>query len=1168
MQIRPFILYLIMMVLTVMLTACQSTHNAKPNLAQPIQVYSYTTTRITIIEKYFIVGNQTASIDARNAKTDVVYDALNRMVLQTDPEDADGNRSSQTFTYDQQDNLISTTDRRSITTTNTYDQENRLTRSSRSGVMQIEQVYDGVGNIAQISDAENNTIVYRYNDANELVQEIRPLGFVVSLERDVMGDVIDEQRPAGRNIERIYDQRRRLSNETRASTETTTFGYDANGNRTRITRPKALGDWDFVFDDADRLITATDPLSNRWNYVYDGNGNRVSSTDPNGHQTQMSYDALNRLSSISYPDSSQESFDYDANGNLSSRIDANGQTISHIYDSRNRLVNTNYSAASGNQIESESYVYDANSNLEQITLTTAAGQTRTSVQQYDSFDRLEIITDRYGNQLQYGYDDNGNRRQLIDHQGRITQYIYDGLNRLASITAPLAGQVVYDYFNNNQLRQINWPNGTQSNYQYDGAERLQQIDHQLAGNPFASVSYQYDSNGNRAQQIITQATQSQTTQYDYDNADRLRQIIEPDRSIDYILDGTANRTNEAITDSNNQLIADKTYIYNDADQLTQVTDSITNEATTYSYDPNGNQTQKTDNTGTTNYSYGPRNRLLTITLPGAPPINYTYNDQGLRDSQSQAGQETRYIYDTTALIAETNVPGTELARYTHSTLGLIAEARNNIQTYIHGDALNTPIVITDIGGAVTTRYTWDTWGKLQQQTGASEQPFGFTGYQYDQQTGLHYAQQRYYDNETGRFNRHDPFRGETSQPLSLHRYLYANANPTVFIDPDGRRPCESVRCELARLQANANTRQEQERFGQMLEEANQILTANNAQSAAFLLGGFDIAVDALAETAQLAGDLSGSAFETVSGGFIDFGGTQRINQRFIDALDFVTNDPIGTSQLALADQLDLIDQLEQSGDAVQANRLRGQLFFGAGSIALSAPSAARSITRVVPGSSTRSNVLPDPAQPLPLNVVENSANPGAAVELAFESNAIRERILGNIDESAQARAANNLDGGLSFVSVSANRNTVRRIIFERQHRSGRSVAEATKSTPQILKNGVQGDLGEAAVRQRLLNNNSVELIGEQVRIRTPGVGSFRVTDFLVRGKNTGQLRIIEVKTGGATRNASQLGKDALIANPQGATTFFGRRARGAGFSNGTPTGPVRTFEVNASNLNR
>lgn len=96
----------------------------------------------------------------------------------------------------------------------------------------------------------------------------------------------------------------------------------------------------------------------------------------------------------------------------------------------------------------------------------------------------------------------------------------------------------------------------------------------------------------------------------------------------------------------------------------------------------------------------------------------------------------------------------------------------------------------------------------------------------------------------------------------------------------------------------------------------------------------------------------------------------------------------------------------------------------------------------------------------------------------------------------------------------------------------------------------------------------VDLVGEQVGVRIPGVGSYRVTDFLVRGKKTGQLRIIEVKTGGATRDATQLAKDALIADPLAPTTFIGRRARAAGFPSGTPTGPIRTFEVNASNLNR
>ena len=130
------------------------------------------------------------------------------------------------------------------------------------------------------------------------------------------------------------------------------------------------------------------------------------------------------------------------------------------------------------------------------------------------------------------------------------------------------------------------------------------------------------------------------------------------------------------------------------------------------------------------------------------------------------------------------------------------------------------------------------------------------------------------------------------------------------------------------------------------------------------------------------------------------------------------------------------------------------------------------------------------------------------------------------------------------------------------------ITNAPSSGPQIIRNSIQGELGEAAVRQRLLGSRSVDLVGEQMRINTPGVGSHRVTDFLVRGKNTGQLRIIEVKTGGATRDAVQLAKDKLIANPLSPTTFSGRRANAAGFPNGTPTGPIRTYEVNASNLNR
>ena len=292
----------------------------------------------------------------------------------------------------------------------------------------------------------------------------------------------------------------------------------------------------------------------------------------------------------------------------------------------------------------------------------------------------------------------------------------------------------------------------------------------------------------------------------YHTADRLTQINEPNRSIDYTLDGVANRLTETITDNNNQTTTqDKTYSYNSRDQLQQVQDAIGGALITYQYDNNGNQTQKTDASGTTNLVYGPRDRLLTITLPGAPPIAYSYNEAGLRDSQSQNGQTLHYIYDQTSLIAETNSINDEIARYTHSSVGLIAEARSGVQSYLHTDALSTPIAVTDIAGGVTSSYTWDTWGNLQQQTGVSQQPFGFTGYQRDEQTGLHYAQQRYYDSEIGRFNRHDPFRGDIDTPLSLHRYLYANANPTIFVDPDGREACIGaalINCPVDQFIAN------------------------------------------------------------------------------------------------------------------------------------------------------------------------------------------------------------------------------------------------------------------------------------------------------------------------------------------------------------------------------
>lgn len=54
---------------------------------------------------------------------------------------------------------------------------------------------------------------------------------------------------------------------------------------------------------------------------------------------------------------------------------------------------------------------------------------------------------------------------------------------------------------------------------------------------------------------------------------------------------------------------------------------------------------------------------------------------------------------------------------------------------------------------------------------------------------MYYFGARYYDSRLGRFISQDPNMGDPSTPMSLHRYLYANANPMHYIDLDG---CRSV----------------------------------------------------------------------------------------------------------------------------------------------------------------------------------------------------------------------------------------------------------------------------------------------------------------------------------------------------------------------------------------
>jgi RHS repeat-associated protein len=111
----------------------------------------------------------------------------------------------------------------------------------------------------------------------------------------------------------------------------------------------------------------------------------------------------------------------------------------------------------------------------------------------------------------------------------------------------------------------------------------------------------------------------------------------------------------------------------------------------------------------------------------------------------------------------------------------------DIVTYIHTDALGSPVARSDAAGNIISRTRYEPYGGT---AGGVTPTIGFTGHVNDADTGLVYMQQRYYDPVAGRFLSIDPVTTDANSGLSFNRYSYANNSPYRYIDPDGRDAAE------------------------------------------------------------------------------------------------------------------------------------------------------------------------------------------------------------------------------------------------------------------------------------------------------------------------------------------------------------------------------------------
>ena len=212
---------------------------------------------------------------------------------------------------------------------------------------------------------------------------------------------------------------------------------------------------------------------------------------------------------------------------------------------------------------------------------------------------------------------------------------------------------------------------------------------------------------------------------------------------------------------------------------------------TFTYDANGNRTSKLQDGVLWTYIYDARDLLVEVRRDGVLVERYHYDAERRRIRKAGSGQLIRYVWDGDRVLLETDDFGNTIARYTYGADRLLSieHAAEGRGFYLF-DGTGSPAGIVRTDGALRVRYEWDAWGNLRRSAGDSANPFGFTSHQLDEPTGLYYAGARYYDPELGIFLTEDPLLGDTETPSSLHRYLYAYANPAVYWDPDG---LESIR---------------------------------------------------------------------------------------------------------------------------------------------------------------------------------------------------------------------------------------------------------------------------------------------------------------------------------------------------------------------------------------
>ena len=542
----------------------------------------------------------------------------------------------------------------------------------------------------------------------------------------------------------------------------TGYRYDIMGQMTGIRYPNSASWLTYDYDQVGRLVGIPGFAGSKDNpgFMYDDNSALASVKTDNGVTTTYQRDNNGRITSISSAKAGTDilklNYVFDNANNIIQRNDNN-----YIYDKVSRLTQAtirgvfedeftkadmSIGTADKDYIGNKASEQDV-TGLTQVKLDFSARSLILDMEtEAENICRVELTPEQTGhrvpvNQIEVYYM-NGFMYQKLERDKWTG--VKDGEGRIIIKFTPVLTtnrlKIHCNYDDLDYLQQV-----VDRSEFYNAPEKLVTVYQKIYTR---TESYQYDAMGNRTMEKVLLRKEYGYTYSYYPNSNRLKSKMKDDRSegYEYGYDENGNLTSKIVTKG------DKTdtweYSYDLLNQLEQVKKNGV-VVSSYIYDPNGFRVQKVGSKGKIDY---------------VPLLN---GEVGYRKEFS-TGKEYSFIY----------VGGQHLARVNDVIGG------DGKKFFYHNDHEGSALVVTDENGNKVVDRDFAPFGEKiktsdREELYPNETEDGFTGKEFDEETGLYYFNARFYDLEIGRFI------SEDSVADDPNLYLYCGNNPVNFMDPTG-----------------------------------------------------------------------------------------------------------------------------------------------------------------------------------------------------------------------------------------------------------------------------------------------------------------------------------------------------------------------------------------------